>query len=78
MNNDKEILNEILMEAVEILAIINELIKKEPMINVDYNGVYEDLKWNKIILRNRLDDLDSAETRWRTAHKYMEKLNEEE
>ena len=78
MNDDKEILKEIIMEAVEILTITTELIKKETMVGVDYSGVYEDLKWNKIMLRNRFEDLDGAETRWRTAHEYMEKLNEEE
>jgi len=77
MVEDREILKEILFEAVEVLSLANELLKKETMVNVDYTGVYEDLKWNKIILRNRLEALGEAESRWMTAHEYMEKLNGE-
>ena len=73
---DKEDLKEMLMEAVEVVSLINELLKKETMVGVDYTGVYEDLRWNKIMLRNRLEALDEAESRWMTAHEYMEKLNE--
>lgn len=65
------------MEAVEVVSLINELLKKETMIGVDYTGVYEDLRWNKIMLRNRLEALDEAETHWMTAKEYLEKLNEE-
>lgn len=75
---DEEYLKEILMESIDIISILNELIKKETMVGVDYSGVYEDLKWNKIILRNRLDSLNEAETHWMTAKEYMEKLNEDE
>ena len=74
---EKEELKEILFESIEILSIINELIKKETMVGVDYMGVYEDLKWNKIILRNRLEALEEAESNWMTAKEYLEKLNED-
>lgn len=73
---DKEDLKEMLMEAVEVVSLINELIKKETMVGVDYTGVYEDLRWNKIMLRNRLEALDEAESHWMTAKEYLEKLNE--
>lgn len=75
---DEEYLKEILMESIDIISILNELIKKETMVGVDYSGVYEDLKWNKIILRNRLDSLNEAENHWMTAKDYLDKLNEEE
>lgn len=74
---DREDLMEILMEAVEVVSLINELLKKETMVGVDYTGVYEDLRWNKIMLRNRLEALDEAETHWMTAKEYLEKLDEE-
>ena len=74
---DREDLMEILMEAVEVVSLINELLKKETMVGVDYSGVYEDLRWNKIMLRNRLEALDEAETHWMTAKEYLEKLDEE-
>lgn len=74
---DKEDLKEMLLEAVEVVSLINELLKKETLVGVDYTGVYEDLKWNKIMLRNRLEALDEAETHWMTAKEYLEKLNEE-
>ena len=74
---DREDLKEMLMEAVEVVSLINELIKKETMVGVDYTGVYEDLRWNKIMLRNRLEALDEAETHWMTAKEYLEKLDEE-
>ena len=74
---DKDDLKEMLMEAVEVVSLINELIKKETMVNVDYTGVYEDLRWNKIMLRNRLEALDEAESNWMTAKEYLEKLNGE-
>ena len=74
---DDEYLKEILMESIDIISILNELIKKETMVGVDYSGVYEDLKWNKIILRNRLDSLNEAENHWMTAKDYLDKLNEE-
>lgn len=75
--NDREDLREILMEAIDVVSLINELLKKETMVGVDYTGVYEDLKWNKIMLRNRLEALDEAESHWMTAKEYLEKLNEE-
>lgn len=74
---DKEDLKEMLMEAVDVVSLINELIKKETMVGVDYTGVYEDLRWNKIMLRNRLEALDEAESHWMTAKEYLEKLDEE-
>ena len=74
---DNEDLKELLMEAVEVVSLINELLKKETMVGVDYTGVYEDLRWNKAMLRNRLEALDEAETHWMTAKEYLEKLNEE-
>ena len=74
---DKDDLKEILMEAIDVVSLLNELIKKETMVGVDYTGVYEDLKWNKIMLRNRLEALDEAESHWMTAKEYLEKLNEE-
>ena len=74
---DREDLMEILMEAVEVVSLINELLKKETMVGVDYTGVYEDLRWNKIMLRNRLEALDEAETHWMTAKEYLVKLDEE-
>lgn len=75
--NDREDLREILMEAVEVVSLINELLKKETMVGVDYTGVYEDLRWNKIMLRNRLESLEEAESHWMTAKEYLEKLDEE-
>ena len=74
---DREDLKEMLMEAVDVVSLINELIKKETMVGVDYTGVYEDLRWNKIMLRNRLEALDEAESHWMTAKEYLEKLDEE-
>lgn len=74
--NDSDLMK-ILMESVEIISIVNDLLKRETMINVDYGGVYDDLRWNKIILRNRLEALDEAESNWITAKEYLEKLNEE-
>ena len=74
--NDREYLKEILFEAVEIISMLTELIKKETMIGVDYTGVDEDLKWNKMILRNRLEALDEAESNWMSAKEYLEKLEE--
>lgn len=74
---DREDLKEMLMEAVDVVSLINELIKKETMVGVDYTGVYEDLRWNKIMLRNRLEALDEAESHWITAKEYLEKLDEE-
>ena len=73
---DKDDLKEMLLEAVEVVSLINELIKKETMVNVDYSGVYEDLRWNKVMLRNRLEALDEAESHWMTAKEYLEKLDE--
>lgn len=75
---DDGYLKEILMESIDIISILNELIKKETMVGVDYSGVYDDLKWNKIILRNRLDSLNEAENHWMTAKDYLDKLNEDE
>lgn len=75
---DDGYLKEILMESIDIISILNELIKKETMVGVDYSGVYDDLKWNKIILRNRLDSLNEAENHWMTAKDYLDKLNEKE
>lgn len=74
---EKEELKEMLMEAIDIVSIINELLKKETMVNVDYSGVYDDLKWNKIMLRNRLDSLNEAQNHWITAKEYLKKLDEE-
>lgn len=74
---DREDLKEMLMEAVEVVSLINELIKKETMGGVDYTGVYEDLRWNKVMLRNRLESLEEAESHWMTAKEYLEKLDEE-
>ena len=74
---DREDLKEMLMEAVEVVSLINELLKKETMVGVDYTGVYEDLRWNKVMLRNRLESLEEAESHWMTAKEYLEKLDEE-
>lgn len=74
---DRDDLRDILMEAVEVVSLINELLKKETMVGVDYTGVYEDLRWNKVMLRNRLEALDEAESHWMTAKEYLEKLDEE-
>jgi hypothetical protein len=74
---NREDLKEMLMEAVEVVSLINELLKKETMVSVDYTGVYEDLRWNKVMLRNRLEALDEAESHWMTAKEYLEKLDEE-
>lgn len=74
--NEKDDLKEILFDAVEIICLLNELIKKETMVGVDYTGVYEDLKWNKIILRNRLEALEEAQANWLSAKEYLEKLEE--
>ena len=74
---DKEDLKRVLMEAVEVVSLINELLKKETLVGVDYTGVYEDLRWNKIMLRNRLEALEEVEAHWVTAKEYFEKLDEE-
>lgn len=74
---DRDDLRDILMEAVEVVTLINELLKKETMVGVDYTGVYEDLRWNKVMLRNRLEALEEADSHWITAKEYLEKLNEE-
>ena len=74
---EKEELKEMLMEAIDIVSIINELLKKATMVDVDYSGVYDDLKWNKIMLRNRLDSLNEAQNHWITAKEYLKKLDEE-
>ena len=79
--NNPEIMK-ILLETVEIISILNELLKKETMINADYNGIYNDLKWNKVMLRNRLDSLNESyeyvEKKWKTGKEYMEKINEKQ
>lgn len=74
---EKEELKELLMEAIDIVSIINELLKKETMVDVDYREVYDDLKWNKIMLRNRLDSLNEAQNHWITAKEYLKRLDEE-
>lgn len=66
---------ELLLVSIDIVSIVNELNKKENMVNADYSDVLTDLKWNRHILRNRLEHLDEIrEYNWKVSKEYMEKL----
>ena len=78
MSNNEEV-KKLLMEAIDMVCILNELVKIENMYNVDYSEVYDDLIWNKLMLRNRLDSLNELKTEkkdWKTAKKYLDKVSE--
>lgn len=78
MTNNEEV-RKLLMEAIDIVCILNELVKIENMCNVDYSEVYDDLIWNKLMLRNRLDSLNELKTEkkdWKTAKEYLDKVSE--
>lgn len=78
MTNNEEV-RKLLMEAIDIVSILNELVKIENMYNVDYSEVYDDLIWNKLMLRNRLDSLNELKTEkkdWKTAKEYLDKVSE--
>lgn len=78
MSNNEEVKN-LLMEAIDIVSILNELVKIENMCNVDYSEVSDDLRWNKLMLRNRLDSLNELKTEkkdWKTAKEYLDKVSE--
>lgn len=77
--SDKEEVRNLLMEAIDIVSILNELVKIENMCNVDYSEVSDDLRWNKLMLRNRLDSLNELKTEkkdWKTAKEYLDKVSE--
>lgn len=78
MSNNEEV-KKLLMEAIDMVCILNELVKIENMYNVDYSEVYDDLIWNKLMLRNRLDSLNELKTEkkdWKTAKDYLDKVSE--
>ena len=78
MTNNEEV-RKLLMEAIDIVSILNELVKVENMCNVDYSEVSDDLRWNKLMLRNRLDSLNELKTEkkdWKTAKEYLDKVSE--
>ncbi len=78
MTNNEEV-KKLLMEAIDIVCILNELVKIENMCNVDYSEVSDDLRWNKLMLRNRLDSLNELKTEkkdWKTAKEYLDKVSE--
>lgn len=78
MTNNEEV-KKLLMEAIDMVCILNELVKIENMCNVDYSEVYDDLIWNKLMLRNRLDSLNELKTEkkdWKTAKEYLDKVSE--
>lgn len=78
MTNNEEV-KKLLMEAIDMVCILNELVKIENMYNVDYSEVYDDLIWNKLMLRNRLDSLNELKTEkkdWKTAKEYLDKVSE--
>ena len=76
---DNEEVRNLLMEAIDIVSILNELVKIENMQKVDYSEVSDDLRWNKMVLRNRLDSLNELKTEkkdWKTAKDYLDKVSE--
>lgn len=78
MTNNEEV-KKLLMEAIDIVCILNELVKIENMQKVDYSEVSDDLRWNKMVLRNRLDSLNELKTEkkdWKTAKDYIDKVSE--
>lgn len=78
MSDNEEVRN-LLMEAIDIVSILNELVKIENMQKVDYSEVSDDLRWNKMVLRNRLDSLNELKTEkkdWKTAKEYLDKVSE--
>ena len=78
MSDNEEVRN-LLMEAIDIVSILNELVKIENMQKVDYSEVSDDLRWNKMVLRNRLDSLNELKTEkkdWKTAKDYLDKVSE--
>ncbi len=48
---------EILKVCVELVSTANELSKVETGCGVDYSDVITDLKWNHMVLKNRLNTL---------------------
>lgn len=77
MSVDNSELKELMSVSIDIVSILNELLKLENMVNVDYSEVDTDLKWNRQILRNRLDQLKELRDNkhnWNTAKTYLEKV----
>lgn len=54
MNKD---IKELLFISIEIISKLNELGKIETGENADYTDVISELKWNLMVLNNRLNDL---------------------
>ena len=52
-----EEVQEILKVCVDLVSIANELSKVEDGCGVDYSDVITDLKWNRMVLENRLRGL---------------------
>ena len=52
-----EEVQEILKVCVDLVSIANELCKLEDGCGVDYSDVITDLKWNRMVLENRLRGL---------------------
>ena len=76
--NDKKILKDLLFESIQVLSIVNELLKIETMDKVDYSDILEDLKWCKVMLNNRLVNLKGSNyksSNWVTAHQYLDKVD---
>lgn len=53
-----KILLEIIENAKNIVEISKNLNEIEDFENVDYSDVLTDIKWNKMVLENRLNDLN--------------------
>lgn len=53
-----KILLEIIENAKKIVEISTNLSFEENFENVDYSDVLTDIKWNKMVLENRLNDLN--------------------
>jgi hypothetical protein len=53
-----KILLEIIENAENIVEISKNLNEIEDFENVDYSDVLTDIKWNKMVLENRLNDIN--------------------
>lgn len=53
-----KILLEIIENAKNIVEISKNLNEIEDFENVDYSDVLTDIKWNKMVLENRLNDIN--------------------
>ena len=52
-----EEIEEILNIVIEMVCVTNKLSRFEDGEDADYSGVITDLKWNLMVLNNRLSDL---------------------